>query len=1449
MNHSEEPRSNNDHLGHPEADPKIVMAEQSAHDVVNQTRSVGDASLSDASANNIQDPQPIGAVKKSLPSTIDDNAGRQTETPTASRINDTLKESSLNGLDEENSRIPQETTTSTLRATSPPTDSASEATNGALHTPAILGPQIERSGSADLSATSDNDTGKPDNLDSQSGKEDSDGKGHVRTNSIRKPTSFKAVSVTKNFLAKAIGGATNATKLGGDKGQAGSPNQSAPRPRLVAKTGSGLRDAVPRPNSASAGGGKGSGPDPSQVWNKNRPVQPPAPKQFTDEELKQQYGIHLATRLQADDAGKEAKWADIDDDDDDWAPETIEWNDGTKITLSQQTEPSAVVEVHEPVGTIAALDANDGDVKPSDILTEVTAAPDGSDDVKSNQGLVVQPRAGGLKLKGAPEKPVLVAKPPVPSPAKSPWAPLPPVDKVPPAMINPLQQQPPGSRFGHKDPHGFESMPQMSPSAQEIAADDFTRSWRDGHNTATSRELFNSRSGRYEPVIEGRRGSIRNDQHFRQPSVLQRPSATDAKAPAEPSAAFQSRSGGSDDPWSRRRTSSNVSGGSGNVGRRMSIGRGPDITSAMETQLAQRRGSRQELFSEGHDPRHLQSPTLSQKSMTHSLAGHSPLQMSQSKPWQARSTPAVTEVNVHSPAMSSAPPHSQDQGQARANLPHTPPISREDEVAMQKRVMAQSRELAMKRREEQNAKEVAEKEERIRKKMEALGTPVQSAKIERAATVASSTQGAAAGSAESLEEHESARPEAQDSQKDQRIESGRTDSFKAALPRTIKKHIEDAHRSSQLPQSSVGTKPPSNATVTAAEASKGPVPGSQMPNGVSKPPTNDIAHTEKAKHNVGQLSTTSRESQPWKHVPAGPDTYTSWGAGGMTTHTTPGGNLWGSPSNDRGLGNGTFDRGYERIMARQEGQHQQQTNSVTPGPIGPPPTSARSQKPFDPSPDSRTQSNQAMNSGAGPNIPSLQSHVVNAGDSTGRPPRTQGRGEGQLNNPVRPIGQLPTGSTLTEDQRVKAVSAWKQLPAQLERDEAEARTKAANEHAARIAEEARTGIKRETYAPIFKETWRQVAVGGVDNSRRVVSSSTVVAGSNHSRPEADTRTGEQQHSPAGAHPAITGAAGTTTGNTRPSRFFPHSPVSTSSGTTIRNAYSDAVDVDYRSSPPPDSFEHPVYDGDVGHPLVLLPPTKPVVKLPPAVTTPVRTSQGAPTSRSDSGLPQATRKNSTSSSSWQERINGLFGNRKQSSPPKVQALMVSPASKAPLEVLTSLAPATVSLPRSEDGDQTPRSASYEMEDAMTKMTEDALLEEREFGSLPRVKLPNQAPTNAWRPAEAPSGDRIRFQRPLEAFSVLPYLPSILLTRQTAQGTAMNIRLPGSETSKTVVLLRSSNGSRPQRSASHQHSFKGSRRGNKARDGSNTWAMQRGSNPGRSNIVDTVWSQPTAATGAH
>ena len=208
--------------------------------------------------------------------------------------------------------------------------------------------------------------------------------------------------------------------------------------------------------------------------NTNNPIAaPPAePKRFTDEELKQRYGIHLATRLQgSDDPGKQANWADIDDDDDDWAPETIEWTDGTKITLPQADDTPA----HREPSPIPAIN----EAKILEIAKPKSPAPMKSSASPTIKASGLGSGRTGLILKGASEKPTLVAKPPgPPTPIKSPWAPLPPVDKAAPIVIDsPQNQQPQQGRFTQRDPHGFQGMPPQP--AKEIAADDFSRSsWR-----------------------------------------------------------------------------------------------------------------------------------------------------------------------------------------------------------------------------------------------------------------------------------------------------------------------------------------------------------------------------------------------------------------------------------------------------------------------------------------------------------------------------------------------------------------------------------------------------------------------------------------------------------------------------------------------------------------------------------------------------------------------------------------------------------------------------------------------------------------------------------------------------------------------------------------------------------------------------------------------------------
>ncbi|KAK5003129.1 hypothetical protein LTR16_006522, partial [Cryomyces antarcticus] len=349
-----------------------------------------------------------------------------------------------------------------------------------------------------------------------------------------------------------------------------------------------------------------------------------------------------------------------------------------------------------------------------------------------------QAKTGGLVLKGAQEKPTLVAKPPGPTPVKSPWAPLPPIDKVSPVVINPPLRPASSTTFSQRDAHGFDAMPPRPSPAKEIAADDFDRHWRDSERG--NRELFNSQSGRYEPVKETRRSSVRHDQGFRQPAVLQRPSQHGQTGPAEPSAAFQtSRSSGQADgsSWGRRRASSNVSGGSGPGARRMSINRPSDLPYVPdEAQLQLRRDSQSFKGSDAITSPTGTRPNASQHRVPFSERGPSPPAPQQ---YPSPFSPIAHHVQPVSPQSSTVPtvPSSQEQ-QMPASVTHQPPQEApsaqlmEDPIAMQDRLMREKREkreLAIKRRQEEEEKAEAEKKERIRLKMASLGLPPLTPKV------------------------------------------------------------------------------------------------------------------------------------------------------------------------------------------------------------------------------------------------------------------------------------------------------------------------------------------------------------------------------------------------------------------------------------------------------------------------------------------------------------------------------------------------------------------------------------------------------------------------------------------------------------------------------------------------------------------------------------------------
>lgn len=609
-----------------------------------------------------------------------------------------------------------------------------------------------------------------------------------------KKPSFKPVSLNRAFLGEAPATTTAPTSTASalqSKGTTAPPScttiaikvivltysvgmslgtglsQTAPRPMATSKlklTRSGSSSQPSRPTLGSGGVGSGSG-NTQPVWNKNqrmwtlRPIfcgpwkgltriatPPPPKKEFTDEELSKKYGIHLASRLGSDDTtNKEAKWADIDDDDDDWVPTAIEWNDGMKASIPDAPlvipTPDPVVEpVEEPVKPPAKEPAKEpirdairelvkNTLQPQTLSVKAPAAPAkellalGSGGHKT---LVTQkPGAKTLQTTTAP-----------PAVRQSPWAKLPPINPAPPVQVSsslpprrPLDNAPPREQPHREQPHREpprrepphrEPPHREPPAVREVSAEVYDRSWRDRNSAHGNRELFNSQTGKMEPVPDDRRPV---HSPVPKPAVLQRPIGPHQPTggPAEPSAAFQTgRTSHRPDDFRRRRTSSNVSGGSGSVGRRLSFTHyaGGDPPTPDDMGFARDRSMYSNPFDEhgppqrqygGYGSHHIQPPFQGHKEMS---------------PTMTHASPVTRPIGPHSldPVAPKDEPEAVPQIQPETQ-PHPlkiPEESAEDLLAKQERVMREAREMALKRKKEEEEREEAAKKERLRVKLEAL---------------------------------------------------------------------------------------------------------------------------------------------------------------------------------------------------------------------------------------------------------------------------------------------------------------------------------------------------------------------------------------------------------------------------------------------------------------------------------------------------------------------------------------------------------------------------------------------------------------------------------------------------------------------------------------------------------------------------------------------------------
>lgn len=199
-----------------------------------------------------------------------------------------------------------------------------------------------------------------------------------------------------------------------------------------------------------------------------------------------------------------------------------------------------------------------------------------------------------------------------------------------------------------------------------------------------------------------------------------------------------------------------------------------------------------------------------------------------------------------------------------------------------------------------------------------------------------------------------------------------------------------------------------------------------------------------------------------------------------------------------------------------------------------------------------------------------------------------------------------------------------------------------------------------------------------------------------------------------------------TPGSRSSRFFPRPAETPSSTPTTMSSKINSP------PPPPETESHPAFSGDTHHPLVRLPKPSPRVRLPPPAIEHVTPSE-APVSMPPRGQPGIGSRPLAMNPEWQARFNQLL--QKPSAAPvpvpavkpvvatpsvlpsKPSSLAVAALSKGTLDVRGNVGSATVSLPNAPPR----RNMDPCSKEFITRNGTEALFEDREFGSLPTVKL--------------------------------------------------------------------------------------------------------------------------------
>lgn len=615
----------------------------------------------------------------------------------------------------------------------------------------------------------------------------------------------------------------------------------------------------------------------------------------------------MATRLPADEAGKESKWADIDDDEDDWAPETVEWMDGTKSTVTstevrqlQTPEPEPKME-HMPPVDIPSPPADPGPAtpQPGAVSTKTILKPG------SHMPAQAKP-AAGLVLIGSTGNPGIPSSTtPAPMPSKSPWAPLPPVDKASPVPFVAPQQP---ALFA-RELSGYDPFPPSGSSPKEIAADDFNRTW--SGDPPRHNQLFNSQSGLFESVNDNRRAQSRVEHGSRQPAVLQRPG--NHVGPAEPSPAFQTNRSSGDVPFRQR----NRTGSAGSSGRRMSFSRPHDF--AMDRY---------------DGPAAPREPPLSP-----GLAEPSPTQIMpnrEQRAWRAQESavlelPLQAPVPVQIPVQAAAEIHEEMVGGEMAGDSPADPVAAQQILMREKLEKAR---LQKQREREAEEREEHARKERLKEKMKAL---------EPAAPFpATELKDGKAKEGNLVRSPQAPKPAQLSSPPKPPIPTAEGEVAQYGM---MKVHQPHPVKRTNFMESSL-----MRAADGQLDNRKGSTDTNQQRFGQSR-----LTSMDKSQKFVSDArrpaSLEGADASPWRSnaVVALPDSLSGW-----SSSNASGANLWAPPqTKDRALGNGIFDTSGFRITstlstavpvpASRTAVHGHvtpaSTSTSTPGPIAPPSTS------------------------------------------------------------------------------------------------------------------------------------------------------------------------------------------------------------------------------------------------------------------------------------------------------------------------------------------------------------------------------------------------------------------------------------------------------------------------------------------------------------------------------